>query len=519
MKTQTLTFKFTLLFASFMIVTLIISTTLSYLNQMYIYKNQREKLNQYVGSYLEELIQEDSENFLCYHDYFMSNYKNLLIPHDFDSKDVIKSKNLFETEFAKQFPGKTFSKDIKFDQLSAHLKELFTIYNHEKFLLQFEKARENFELIYTQYMVPPEDGKYELTYVLDCLREEKIVDGKKYIELGITVPQPKEEHKKEWEAWETGKRPAGYDTFDNELGKTYAYYTPVYISGRKLGIIGVEVEIAKVNSAILMATIQQMLMIGSALVLFTFILLYLIRKNYIRKLIILSKSIEEYSLSKNSSIADELYAEVTNSDEISKIMEKFHDLIHELDLYITNLTQTRQDLATTKKKALELNELAIKDSLTGIRNKTAYDQEVKKINWEISDGLSQIGIAMVDLNFLKRINDTYGHDKGNISIILLCKIICNIFEHSPVFRVGGDEFVIILKGHDLNNIEDLITTFHEQMEELRKNTSLEYWEKVSAAIGYAVYNPSLDEDFESVFKRADSEMYKNKKSMKALRQE
>lgn len=49
------------------------------------------------------------------------------------------------------------------------------------------------------------------------------------------------------------------------------------------------------------------------------------------------------------------------------------------------------------------------------------------------------------------------------------------------------------------------------MEELRKNPTLEYWEKVSAAIGYAVYNREVDTDFASVFKRADSEMYKNKK--------
>ena len=163
---------------------------------MHIYKNQREKLNQYVGSYLEELIHQDGEDFLWYHDYFMSNYKNLLIPYDFNSEDVMNSKILFESEFARQFPGKTFSKEIKFDQLTEHLKELFTIYHHEKFLLEFEKARKLFELIYTQYMVPPEDGKYELTYVLDCLREEKIVDGKKYIELGITVSSLKKNTKK-----------------------------------------------------------------------------------------------------------------------------------------------------------------------------------------------------------------------------------------------------------------------------------------------------------------------------------
>ena len=315
-----------------------------------------------------------------------------------------------------------------------------------------------------------------------------------------------------------GIQPTGYDIFDNEYGKTYAYYLPLYIGTKKLGVIGVEVNIASVNREILYATIRQMLMIGSILVIFMFFLLFIIRSNFIRKLVKLQNIIESYSKNKNPKVVEHLKLEVTNSDEISVIMAKFAEMIYELEHYIQDLTQTRLDLKNTKQQTIELNELAIRDTLTGIRNKTGYDKEIQKIDWEMSSGLKNIGVAMIDLNFLKQINDTYGHDKGNIAIITICKIICKVFEHSPVFRIGGDEFVVILRGHDLKNIENLIQEFYDHLKSLQDNPELSYWEKVSAAIGYAIYTPETDTSYDSIFKRADKNMYKNKKAMKAVRE-
>ena len=137
---------------------------------------------------------------------------------------------------------------------------------------------------------------------------------------------------------------------------------------------------------------------------------------------------------------------------------------------------------------------------------------------EIADGQTKIGLAMIDLNYLKKINDTYGHDKGNVSLITLCQIVCHVFDHSPVFRIGGDEFAVVLRGHDLEHIDELVEEFNQKLKELQDNEELKYWEKISAAIGYAVYDPALDSDFDALFKRADDAMYKNKEAMKAARE-
>ena len=165
-----------------------------------------------------------------------------------------------------------------------------------------------------------------------------------------------------------------------------------------------------------------------------------------------------------------------------------------------------------------MSELATKDALTGIRNKTAYDNEMQKITWKMQDADFEFAIAMIDLNYLKKINDTFGHDKGNIAIKKLCYIVCHVFEHSPVYRVGGDEFVVVLTGGDFEKRDTLYTIFTSKLADIARQDDLEPWERVQASIGIAVYDRNIDESIDNVFKRADKAMYAHKKAMKAARE-
>ncbi len=160
----------------------------------------------------------------------------------------------------------------------------------------------------------------------------------------------------------------------------------------------------------------------------------------------------------------------------------------------------------------------MRDALTDVRNKLAYDEAMKQEQWGIDNGLTDIGIIMIDLNYLKKINDNYGHEKGNISLKVLCNVVCNTFKRSPVFRIGGDEFVVILRGDDFESRDILVKSFDQQLEALEGDPTLQPWEKVSAALGLAVYDERLDSNITSVFKRADAAMYEKKKAMKAARQ-
>ena len=195
-------------------------------------------------------------------------------------------------------------------------------------------------------------------------------------------------------------------------------------------------------------------------------------------------------------------------------------MILEMENYMKNLVETMKKLGEAREHADAMNELAHKDALTGVRNKTAYDSEVHRIEWElVQDKNKRFAFAMIDLNYLKRINDTYGHEQGNIAIQKLCRIVCTIFEHSPVFRIGGDEFAVVLENEDYVHVDELVAEFNAKLDEMAQDASLEPWERISAAVGVAFYDPVTDSSVANVFKRADKAMYLRKKKMKATRSE
>ncbi len=164
-------------------------------------------------------------------------------------------------------------------------------------------------------------------------------------------------------------------------------------------------------------------------------------------------------------------------------------------------------------KALNLaNEMARRDGLTGTRNKTAYHEFEKDLQSKIDSGDAEpFGIMICDLNDLKLINDTQGHKSGDEYIKSACTLICRTFAHSPVFRIGGDEFLVVLKGQDYSNKDSLISLFSGKVEE---NIRIGHGPVIAS--GLAEYN-SDDDTVETVFKRADESMYENKNHLKKQR--
>ena len=174
---------------------------------------------------------------------------------------------------------------------------------------------------------------------------------------------------------------------------------------------------------------------------------------------------------------------------------------------IRELTELNEALISSQKETAIMTELANKDALTGVNSKIAYNNEAIKINDSISKGnVEPFGIVMVDLNYLKLINDEHGHNAGDKALMDLCQIICDTFTHSPVYRVGGDEFVVIIRKNDYINIDKLINQFNDKIEENRHT--------LSAAIGYALFDPKQDGKVSDVFKKADEAMYVRKHQMK-----
>jgi diguanylate cyclase (GGDEF)-like protein len=155
---------------------------------------------------------------------------------------------------------------------------------------------------------------------------------------------------------------------------------------------------------------------------------------------------------------------------------------------------------------------ANRDSMTGLRNTTSYVAWIAEFDKKISNGGVDFGVAMLDLNDLKKTNDEYGHEMGDKLIVSSAKIISDVFKKSPVFRIGGDEFLVVLQNEDLKNCEELFSLL--QLKCLSTFIADKH-KPISIAVGFSRFDPDKDLRFIDVFKRADYQMYENKKQMKS----
>ena len=176
---------------------------------------------------------------------------------------------------------------------------------------------------------------------------------------------------------------------------------------------------------------------------------------------------------------------------------------------VININDSMQREEEYKQRIDTVMNMANRDALTGVKNKNAYGIMENEANDKISAGSEgEFAVVVCDVNDLKKINDTKGHKAGDEHIREACMMICRVFKHSPVYRIGGDEFAVILKGEDYENRDSLMGELRTQVQ-INKDEG-----KVVVASGMADFHKGVDTNLELVFTKADNEMYANKKELK-----
>lgn len=181
----------------------------------------------------------------------------------------------------------------------------------------------------------------------------------------------------------------------------------------------------------------------------------------------------------------------------------------------TIISCLRENSIAMEKKLAYTIKLASTDSLTKVKSITAYTEKISELADKIkTDPGIKFGIVLCDINDLKNENDKNGHDCGDIYIKNCSKIICTVFAHSPVYRIGGDEFVVVLENSDYMNRDTLMAQMQSIVEKVSELQSVEDG-KASFAAGIGVFDPNSDFTVGDVIKKADDAMYRNKKLMKS----
>ena len=304
----------------------------------------------------------------------------------------------------------------------------------------------------------------------------------------------------------------------SEYGFYYTGFMPLTdSSGKTFAVLCADISIAELRKAVIdnMKLVLILIVICGFLFCFSFITW---GQTYIAFPIeLLEKSVTEFADKSHNQTdpAKLIYNEppINTNNEVEALSHAVTKMTADIKTYAENLIAAEHKMTDLKENVTKLNVLAHQDSLTHVKNKTAYDKYIEILNAKIKGGTARFAIVMIDLNRLKHINDTYGHERGNDYLTGSCNIICDIYEHSPVFRIGGDEFVVILERRDFESRDELYHKLMESFGKHNQNDNKDPWLKFSAAAGMAVYNQDTDKTADDVFKNADKIMYDNKISM------
>lgn len=211
---------------------------------------------------------------------------------------------------------------------------------------------------------------------------------------------------------------------------------------------------------------------------------------------------------------------IKSHDEINEIYQGIRsmqiniiDYLNDMSVLMEDKQKAERDIEDKDRQIGRLSEQTYKDALTSVGNKSAYIKKVDELNAAINDGSAEFALVMIDLNHLKQVNDDYGHKAGDQYIIGSCRMACEAFKHSPVYRIGGDEFVVILQGADYNDRREIFDKLKAGFAESYSRTDADPWCRYSAALGMAE-KASDDSTAELVFRRADKAMYNDKMAFK-----
>ncbi|WP_034466179.1 GGDEF domain-containing protein [Butyrivibrio proteoclasticus] len=291
--------------------------------------------------------------------------------------------------------------------------------------------------------------------------------------------------------------------------------------GEHYALLCVDIEVDDVEREIRQFTLVNVILICLLGVLFTLLFIAWMNYNITEPIKRLERSVVTFAKrshgQKNPDLLEYDDPSIHTRNEVESLSNAVSQMSTDMKIYVKSILDAEGRVEDMKSQVSRMDMVAYQDALTHVKNKAWYDKTQDRVNDDIANGRAKFAILMADLNSLKKINDTFGHEHGNDYIFGACHQICIIFDHSPVFRIGGDEFVVLLENRDYENRDVLYQELVTAFEISSKDDSKPQWERYSAAVGLAVYDKDTDKDMNDVFKRADEIMYQKKLASKMAR--
>ena len=392
------------------------------------------------------------------------------------------------------------------DKIEEYVEKNYELEEYREIVSYFKKLKENYPDILYIYVCRIEEDGGHIIFDLDA---EGVENGEAY-EVGY-VFELEEPFASEIPNIMAGKETLGYAVHTQEDGFLYSYIRPIYRSDGSYACSAcVDFSMDYVQKADSVFTRNLFLiLLLIAVILFTAEVV-IIQKWVTKPIDELSHCAEKFAYKTEDDRRNniELLEKVNihTGDEIETVYEMLKNVATDSYMATANLSLAINDILDKDEQISEISKQAYQDSLTNVGSSSAFRRECEMLDEEIEEDMAKFGLIIFDINNLKYVNDTCGHDRGNDYIKGCCKIICEHFKHSPVFRIGGDEFAVVLRSRDYAEREELLRAVEEEFEIAYHNPDARPWERYSASAGIAVFTPG-DGSVHQVLKRADEQMY------------
>ncbi|MBE7004784.1 MAG: GGDEF domain-containing protein [Ruminococcaceae bacterium] len=300
-----------------------------------------------------------------------------------------------------------------------------------------------------------------------------------------------------------------------EWGVDYTLARPlVDLSGRHYAVLCVDISIDEIHRTIDRNVYIFIGMVAAMWVVFIATHILWMRFAVISPLRRLGDSVSQFvAISHGRNSPDELdyhSPDVRSSREFAVVNDAIENMVTDMKDYVKRM-------AIAESAVTDLRSQVSKDAATHVGNLVAFERMMEKLNRVMEEqGTAALAIVSVDLNDLSRINTKYGRAMGDEYLVGSCGLVCDVYCHSPVFRVGGNEFAVVLQNRDYENRDALLETLRKAFEEASAQTiDKQPWRCYSAAVGMAVFQPGTDTDANAVYGRAAKAMHAAKTAMKA----
>lgn len=386
-----------------------------------------------------------------------------------------------------------------------------------------DSIMEDFDIHYLYIIKPYLNGDdYEMMNVISAdTAEGRETDPDGYY-LGFILKDVYEREELERYQLYLNKDNISYFKNFSTWGYDYTAMMPlINDKGEHFAALCVDIEVDDVERAIQTYTVANVILIAFLGAMFFSLFLLWMNRNITEPIRKLEKSVvsfaEKSHEQKDPALLNYEDPGIHTQNEVESLSNAVNQMSQDMRIYVNNIIDAEGKVEDMKNQVSHMDMLAYQDALTHVKNKAWYDKTELRVNEDISKGIARFGIIMIDLNNLKKVNDNYGHEHGNDYISGACHQICITYDHSPVFRIGGDEFIVLLENKDYDNRDALLDEMRAAFKAFAEDDSRQPWERYSAAIGMAIYDQEKDSCMNDVFKRADELMYKDKMDSKMAR--